>query len=275
MSFYGSRYEEIAKTFATFFIRNGGRENTAAGSPIANSFQIDSDGKHGEMTFDSGNRWISLSGQISPDNRCFIRHNGPNKNSDTSKIILSAKSEIEEDGKMVWKEIKEDDETILDLTKNNELKIQAIGYDEAGHLYFKSDDTKIFKIPKVEVAKTLEEIQARLKNAEDNISVLNEETEKIEGIMAEAETQKVHISELERFCGDMSELSTYKDISLSNAIGDISSLRNSLKLGDISLSEIAANLEVRVSSAEGSVSYFGDNLKEIVARVTALEDKIK
>ena len=275
MSFYGSRYEEIAKTFATLFIKNSGRENVTASSPSSSSIQIDSDGKQGEMTFDSGNRWISLTGRVSPDNRCFIYHSNPDQTSDTSKVVMSAKSEIEEGETTVWREIKEDDVTILDLTKNNELKIQAIGYDKAGHIYFKSDDVKIFRIPKVEVAKTLEEIQKRLEDAETDITNLNEETEKIPGILADAETQKERISELERSCGNMSELSPYSDISLANAIGNISGLRASLSRGNMSLSDIVGELATEVSEAQGSVAYFGDNLKDVVARLTALEEKIK
>ena len=231
MSFYGSRYEEVAKTFATFFIKNSGKEKTSIlTSP--GSAQIDSDGKQGEMTFDSGNQWIALSGRMNPDNRCFIYHNGPNKNSDKSKLVMSATSEILEGEETVNKEVvDEDGNVILDLTKNNELKIQAIGYDETGHIYFDSNNTKIFKIPKVEVAKTLEELTRRVTEAEEDIINLTEQDVEtltsIENLVSDVSGLTTSVLSLNNLVGSRNNMSNLSGVSITGTIGNISALNGS------------------------------------------------
>ena len=274
MSFYGNVFYELTNAFAKFIVKNNGKTKEEEPQTLQDSFNISAIGLNSSFNIDSGNKWIKLDGE---NNTCSIYHSLP-KSDDKFGSIDS------------WNKTEGTIENAVVLQPGDNIKVQNLYYDKAGHISAIED--KYFSLPITDLDADLDEIKNNIKSLQDNDVIqdsnISTNTNNILGIDTKYDAdiaglkgkdteidQNIsdindritnEISSLDERIGNNELLGIGENISIVEAIGDLSTTAkktsvvenlNDLKQQNI---QILTSMTVTNSSIKNAI----DNICELI-----------
>lgn len=275
MSFYGSLYYQAGEAFAKILLDNYGAKykDVSFMSEEPENSEILAKSRKGEMTLKTGNRWITLEGQ-SGNNVCTIRHNAPDDSEENLKtyIMPIQKAEAPAEGIPVNE---------MPLTDDIYFISPAVYYDEAGHI-IPTGNVTYFKIPKIAIQASIDEIAAGLDNLETSVE---EQKQILTDTNVMADSNKNRINALGNLVGYQTLLGT--DEPITELIGDVQEMRDTINasgqngMGSASLSEYLAQAYTIIDKLDSTTGTLGisntninNSLATLQAKLNELESRI-
>lgn len=272
MSFYGSLYYQAGEAFAKILLDNYGAKykDVSFMSEEPENSEILAKSRKGEMTLKTGNRWITLEGE-SGNNVCTIRHNAPDGSEENLKtyIMPIQKAEAPAEGIPVNE---------MPLTDDIYFISPAVYYDEAGHI-IPTGNVTYFKIPKIAIQASIDEIAAGLSNLETNV---NEQKDMLLNTTSTANNARNRVSALEDLVGYQAALGV--DDPIADIIGNIEDMRSTIDasgqngLGSTSLANYLAQaytLIDKIDSTTGTLGISNTNINNDLAALRTEVNSLK
>lgn len=274
MSFYGSLYYQAGEAFAKILLDNFGPKNKDVSfKDVTENSEILAKSRKGDLTLRSGNRWLSLDGEIG-NNVCTIRHSAPDDSEENLKtyIMPIQKAEAPAEGIPVNE---------MPLTDDIYFTSPAIYYDEAGHV-IPTGNVTYFRIPKIAIQASIDEIAAGLQNVE---TAMEAQQTQLNDTTSTAENARTRIEVLEDSVGYQSLLGT--DESITKLIGNVQEMRGTIDasgqngLGTTSLANYLAQAYTLIDKLDSTTGTLGisntninNNLATLQAKLNELESRI-
>lgn len=275
MSFYGSLYYQAGEAFAKILLDNFGPKNKDVSfKDVTENSEILAKSRKGDLTLRSGNRWISLDGETG-NSVCTIRHSAPDDSEENLKtyIMPIQKATAPAEGIPVNE---------MPLTDDIYFTSPAIYYDEAGHI-IPTGNVTYFRIPKIAIQASIDEIAAGLDNLETSVE---EQKQILTDTSVMADSNKNRINALGNLVGYQTLLGT--DESITELIGDVQAMRDTIDasgqngMGSTSLSKYLAQAYTiidKLDSTTGTLGISNTNINNSLAtlqnKLSELESRIK
>lgn len=221
MSFYGKVFYQLENAFAKILIKNNGKDTVTAPDTVSNS-TIPAVGLNSEFTLDSGNKWIKLK-KGSNDYECEFYHSIPDYDDLTKNGNFISFTKSTATGK-----------NATELAPGDQIKIQNLNFDEAGHIS-KIED-KYFKLPITELDANLETIESNIsslqqtvgehttainKNKTDISSLDGRYDSRLDSLEAADKTINENITKINNKIGTISTMGLGDNAKITNAIGNL------------------------------------------------------
>lgn len=225
MSFYGSVYYQLIDTFYKVVIQNKGDKTftfnpnpiNPSNTPSEEIIQSEAIGRKGVISLDSGNYWINFgkSGEATGMAPYTIWHSPANPDGKNPIIGMKYRTDIavDEDGNPTNKNLK-----YTQLSDHDFIETYDTVYDEAGHIVDGKTTTHLYRLPKADVNKRVEDLE----NLVGDPPAIYPEG--IENLYDYAEAHHQDIATLEEYVGDWpanSNSYSYNKKSISQFIGSL------------------------------------------------------
>ena len=245
MSFYGSVYYQLIDAFYKAAIRNTGKDSKNFLNEVEDEVIDTANGRKGEITFDTGNRWIQLNANEQEGSNAYynIWHAAPDSTATETFQGVSISSQ-------------EEAKTPTKLEAGDYFSTDKVVYDAAGHIsnldkvYFQLPDPD-YEVQNLEnrvekTEKDIENINLLNKTQSDNIKQLQDDMSIInpDNINERLDYLETNVAnQVEKNVEDIKDLQD-KDKSIEEYIGS-SEDSNNLKDGENfwNLSKIIGNVE--------------------------------
>lgn len=313
MSFYGSVYYQLIDAFHKAAIKNTGKNKNEFLTNIEDESINLANGRKGEITFDTGNKWIQLSSNEEENSNAYynIWHAAPDEGASKS---FQGIAKVEEDVNL---------ENFTRLGAGEYFSTDKVIYDDAGHI--SKIETNYFQLPDPDYE--VSSLEGRVQENENNIKeIQNRDDAQDEEILSLRkglnEVSPEKIIELENFKNSTSEtlvqiedninalseedekIKTYigsdtyfnnledglKVWNLSQALGSVSKLQNQFddtnrNISIIDALQVLKDLLGQTDSNVGNISTLiylltnstpgGGRVEKLEAKVIELENRIK
>lgn len=267
MSFYGSLYYQAGEAFAKILLDNFGPKNKDVSfKDVTENSEILAKSRKGDLTLRSGNRWLSLDGEAG-NGVCTIRHSAPDDSEENLKtyIMPIQKAEAPAEGIPVNE---------MPLTDDIYFISPAVYYDEAGHI-IPTGNVTYFKIPKIAIQASIDEIAAGLDSLEANVE---EQGQILTDTAVIADSNKNRITALGNLVGYQNSLGV--DEPIARIIGDIDVMRSTIDasgqngLGTTSLANYMAQAYTLIDKLDSTTGTLGISNTNINNTLATLQNKL-
>lgn len=257
MSFYGSIYYQAGEAITKIFIQNLGKSNKGfLQGALENEVEIKADGRQGSFFLNTGNRWLQFKGDAE-NNVCTVYHAKPDDKNLKNYLVPIVKTTAPPNGAQVVE---------LPLSDDVYFSTPAIYYDEAGHV-IPTGNLMYFKIPKITIQQGIDDLTDRVTSLE--YTTFTDHEGRISTNEANIGSVQSSITNINSLLGYRSDLTKNSSLTLTKAIGNIDTMRESIGDNDATITDALADIYQSYAGMNDSYRNLDTDIRNIKARLDA------